>query len=79
MGLLFVKAVIPQLWKPLLITCQYLFISLKCQKETALRKAEKVLPRDEIIHKDVENVLIPCASRVFMASIRARPLPDISA
>ena len=30
MGLFFVKAVIPQLWKPLLINGRCLFISLEC-------------------------------------------------
>jgi len=64
------------LWKPLLITCRCLFISLECLEETGLRKAEAVLSRDAIIHKDVKNVLIPCVGRVFMASIRELPFPD---
>ena len=76
MGLLFVKAVVPQLWKPLLITCSCLFISLECLEETGLRKADAVLSMDAIIHKDVENVLIPCVSCVFMASVRELSFPD---
>ena len=71
MGLFFVKAVIPQLWKPLLITCCYLFLSLECQEKAALRKADKVLSRGVIIHKDVENMLNPCVRPAFMPSGRA--------
>lgn len=70
MGLLFVKAVIPQLWKPLLITCCYLFLSLECQEEAALRKADALVSWDVIIHRDVENMLNPCVRPAFMSSRR---------
>jgi len=42
----------------------------------ALGKAEPVLPRGAIIHKGVENVLIPCESRVLMSSPRELSFPD---
>jgi hypothetical protein len=75
-GLSFVKAVNPQLWIPLLITCRYLFISLRFREETALMKAYRLLSGDGIIHKDVENVLITCARAAFLTSTRETPLPD---
>jgi hypothetical protein len=52
---------------------------LDVSERNGTQEGKKVLPRDAIIHKDVENVLIPCVSPVFMASILALSLAEISA
>jgi hypothetical protein len=53
--------------------------SLGFSRRDNIRKVEKVLSGDAIIHKDVENVLIPCVSDVSTASTRELSFPDSDA